>query len=212
MKCPKCGEEIANDSNFCEYCGERITSSVQQHFKSHSKILYAICALCIIIGFGLIVMIINSATNFNSDRNNRVIDTTESPSDSIAVVDLGLPSGTLWLSENVDGFYDYDSAVSKYGESLPTKEQWDELKDRCQWLWTGSGYEVTGPNGNSIILPAEGFRHCSGDVYDVGSAGCYWSSTPNDSEEAWEIYIGSLGAYVSTSSRCGGFSVRLVQD
>jgi predicted nucleic acid-binding Zn ribbon protein len=24
MKCPKCGKEIANDSVFCEYCGEQI--------------------------------------------------------------------------------------------------------------------------------------------------------------------------------------------
>lgn len=24
MKCPKCGKEIANDSAFCEYCGEPI--------------------------------------------------------------------------------------------------------------------------------------------------------------------------------------------
>ena len=24
MKCPNCGKEIANDSNFCEYCGKRI--------------------------------------------------------------------------------------------------------------------------------------------------------------------------------------------
>ena len=24
MKCPKCGKEIANDSQFCEYCGNKI--------------------------------------------------------------------------------------------------------------------------------------------------------------------------------------------
>ena len=32
MKCSKCGKEIANDSLFCEYCGNPIR-------KSHKKII-----------------------------------------------------------------------------------------------------------------------------------------------------------------------------
>lgn len=30
MKCPKCGKEIANDSKFCEYCGEKLESKIAQ--------------------------------------------------------------------------------------------------------------------------------------------------------------------------------------
>jgi hypothetical protein len=56
MKCPKCGEEIANDSNFCEFCGERITTSVWQYCKSHGKTLFVIFALLFIIGFGLFAL------------------------------------------------------------------------------------------------------------------------------------------------------------
>lgn len=29
MKCPKCGEEIANDSVFCEYCGTKTRNDEQ---------------------------------------------------------------------------------------------------------------------------------------------------------------------------------------
>ena len=32
MKCPKCGNEIANDSLFCEYCGEKIQEKKRHGF------------------------------------------------------------------------------------------------------------------------------------------------------------------------------------
>ena len=126
--------------------------------------------------------------------------------------DLGLPSGTLWKNFNATGFYTYDEAVRQFGKRLPTKEQWEELKAECQWSWTGSGYKVTGPNGNSITLPAEGYRDCSGSVGDVGSNGRYWSSAPKDSEYAWNLYFNSGSVDVGYGYRCYGRSVRLVQD
>lgn len=129
-------------------------------------------------------------------------------------IDLGLPSGTLWKDKNEDGgSYFYGQALNKFGNKQPTKEQFEELKDKCQWTWTGSGYKVTGPNGNSIFLPAAGSRHCDGSVYYVGSYGYYWSSTPDGSGTAWYLYIDSDSVYMSyTSDRCYGRTVRLVQN
>ena len=126
-------------------------------------------------------------------------------------VDLGLSSGTYWKETNESGFYNYDNAVSKFGDKLPTKEQFVELKNECEWTWTGNGYKVTGPNGGSIMLPAAGFRDCDGDVYSVGTFGRYWSSTPVDSDLAWNLYFYSREFYISYYPRCFGLSVRLVQ-
>lgn len=50
-------------------------------------------------------------------------------------VDLGLPSGTIWKSDNEQGYYDFNSAVETFGESLPTYEQLEELIDNCTWTW-----------------------------------------------------------------------------
>ena len=127
-------------------------------------------------------------------------------------IDLGLPSGTKWKNFNATGFFTYDEAVSKFGNSLPSQEQWEELKAECQWTWTGSGYKVTGPNGNSIDLPAAGYRYCYGSTRDVGSDGDYWSSTPNGSGKAWYLDFNSSSVGMNSSNRCGGLSVRLVQD
>ena len=134
-------------------------------------------------------------------------------------VDLGLPSGTKWKNANEENsadaeydFYTYDEAIAAFGDKLPTKEQCEELKGECQWTWNGSGYEVTGPNGNSISLPAADCRLCSGDVYGVGSGGYYWSSTPSGSEFAWILRFDSGSVGVSVNRRCCGQSVRLVQD
>ncbi len=135
-------------------------------------------------------------------------------------VDLGLPSGTKWKATNETNpndtcdFYTYDEAMEKFGSALPTKEQLEELKDNCQWTWddTKKGYKVVGPNGNSIFLPAAGFCLCYGTVYFVGSAGNYWSSTPDGSGSAWFLDFNSGRVDMGSGKRCGGRSVRLVQD
>ena len=126
-------------------------------------------------------------------------------------VDLGLSSGTYWKESNESGFYNYDDAVSKFGDKLPTKEQLAELKNECEWTLLGNGYKVTGPNGESIILPAAGFRYCYGGVGDVGAYGFYWSSTPSDAYAARGLYFGPKGFDLDYGDRCGGRSVRLVQ-
>ena len=63
---------------------------------------------------------------------------------------------------------------------MPTKEEQDELRENCKWLFTSQnavyGYEVTGPNGNSIFLPAAGYMY-EGTLDDAGSYGYYWSSS-----------------------------------
>ena len=134
------------------------------------------------------------------------------------IVDLGLPSGTLWNVTNESGFYDYDSAVRKYGNKLPTLDQWKELNRFCTWEWIGNGYKVSGKNGKFIFLPAAGERHCDGNKYRyVGSRGYYWSSTPCDSGEAWAISFGLDGTSIARmgtgrDALCYGKSVHLVND
>ena len=138
----------------------------------------------------------------------------ERQAELLKYVDLGLPSGTCWRNSNEGGDnarYTYNEAVSRFGNKLPTKEQLVELKDKCTWTWTGNGYKVTGPNGNSIYLPAAGDRIGSGDVKYVGTYGFYWSSTPDYSDDAWDLNFNSSGVYMFDSRRCCEFSVRLVQ-
>ena len=69
---------------------------------------------------------------------------------------------------------------------MPTFEQIKELNDECTWKWTfkigvkgiKKGVKVTGPNGNSIFLPASGYRYYgNGSLRDVGSFGYYWSAS-----------------------------------
>ena len=139
-------------------------------------------------------------------------ETSFSKTVSPGYTDLGLPSGTIWKDFNATGFYTYNESVSQFGNRLPSKEQWEELKAECQWSWTGSGYKVTGPNGKSIVLPAAGYRILDGSVCNVGSYGNYWSSTPKGSENAWTLDLNSFVVYVSSSIHGFGFSVRLVQD
>lgn len=128
-------------------------------------------------------------------------------------VDLGLPSGTKWKTTNESGFYTYDEAISKYGGYLPSEAQFKELKNYCEWTWSGRGYNVVGPNGNSIYLPASGVHVCNGDLSNVGSRGYYWYSTPSPSPTYAEGFEScSSVTYISHHDKCNKQSVRLVKQ
>lgn len=126
-------------------------------------------------------------------------------------VDLGLPSRTLWKSINEE-MCDWDTAMSKYGNKVPSQGQWEELKNYCTWTWNGKEYKITGSNGKSIVLPAVGSVNCNGNLYAVGRSGYYWSSTPSDSKRAWNLNFSSGEVIIYSSLRCTGCSIRLVQN
>jgi hypothetical protein len=132
-------------------------------------------------------------------------------------VDLGLPSGTKWKSSNEtggnNGYYTYGEAVKAFGNKLPTRQQIEELIDKCKWEWLKDkkAYKVTGPNGNFIILPALGSRDNGRDVVDMGKYGLYWSSYPDGSKGAWIIDFASDYFDTGWEERSSRLSVRLVQ-
>ena len=127
-------------------------------------------------------------------------------------VDLGLPSGRLWASENAEGYYTYDEAKGKFGELLPKPEAFVELWEECQWLWDvkENRMVVVGPNKNTIFLPASGCRsNASGGLYYVGSYGYYWSFASYSQANARYLRFFSGGVYpLNLNSRAYGFSVR----
>ena len=166
------------------------------------KKLFSLCLICLL-----------AVSAMAQDQNvNVVVIGGGSSSSSGDYVDLGLPSGTLWKRQNESGFYTYEEAINRFGNKLPERHHFVELINECTWIWMDEyGYKVVGPNGNSITFPAAGGRDCDGDVFYVGASGYYWSSTPNDSDDAWNLYFNSSGVNMYDNDRCDGQSVRLVQ-
>ena len=111
-----------------------------------------------------------------------------------------------------------DAAYVNWGENwrMPTKDQLEELQTECTWTWTTqngvNGRLVIGPNGNSLFLPAAGYRADS-SLHDAGSWGGYWSRTLDSSLPygAYDVYFYSedVGWYGNTRSH--GFTVRAVR-
>lgn len=135
------------------------------------------------------------------------------PAQPAEYVDLGLPSGTLWKSSVEEGLFTHEQAVSQFGEQLPTKEQWTELKDSCQWKWNAKGYTVIGKNGDSIVLPAAGYRTCEGEFKSVDVYGGYWSSSlyGSSTSRAWNLFFEADRISGDYSGSCLGRSVLLVK-
>ncbi len=195
------------------------------------------------------------------------------------VVDLGLPSGTLWATHNVGATNPEDSGdyfswgevapktsyawatyqwayieggtvyFNKYctnaangtvdnkteldleddaayvnmgaGWRMPTEAQMKELKDKCTRTWTEingvSGHTFTGPNGNSIFLPAAG-SCSSSNPSGLNSNGNYWSRDLRASGSSYttnsgtKIYFSKTSIQVTGGSRNGGCTVRAVYE
>ena len=110
-----------------------------------------------------------------------------------------------------------DAATQNWGGNwrMPTIDEWQELIDKCTWTWTTknsvNGYEVKATNGNSIFLPAAGYRG-SGELSSAGSYGGYWSSSLRTLYPGYaqSVYFGSDYHGTGRSYRDYGQSVRPV--
>ena len=131
--------------------------------------------------------------------------------DRYTFVDLGLPSGRLWATENAPGFYTFDEAVDTFGELLPKGSAMVELIEESTCIWNDEkkGLDITGPNGSTIFLPAAGYTWGSPDVKAKDDEGNYWTRMPGSQTFARGLYFYSGGVYpLDSSSRSFGFSVR----
>ena len=120
---------------------------------------------------------------------------------------------------DISGNSDYDVSTLNWGSEwrMPRIGEFDELQNNCTWTWTTQndvdGYKVTGPNGNSIFLPACGYNNGS-SFLDVGT-GFYWTSAPvpyGDLEEAfmYVFYGDEYSDYLTTRYRSQCNSIRPV--
>lgn len=116
-------------------------------------------------------------------------------------VDLGL--SVRWASKNYGAKtieelgrpYTWEDAKKVQTQSyrLPTKNEAQELLDKCVFKWgtegNQSGYIVTGPSGRKIFLPAADGRWK--DNFESGQVGFYWTTTPNENyyNNAWELEL-----------------------
>ena len=121
------------------------------------------------------------------------------------------------IDHNTELDIDDDVAIVNWGDSwrIPTYEELMELRTNCVWRWINKngieGYCIIGKNGNSIFLPAAGYKY-EDNLESEGWEGYYWASSlyisyPNS---AYALYFDS--DYVSwyNNHRCYGQSIRPV--
>lgn len=120
------------------------------------------------------------------------------------------------IGENICGT-EYDAATVNLGSDwrMPTKEEIKELLDNCSWEWTQingvNGYKVIAGNGNSIFLPAAGWKTVNGTL-SVNVKGNYLTGSNVSSviSDAYYLNFSSSLHWLSNSYRYCGYSIRPV--
>lgn len=98
-------------------------------------------------------------------------------------IDLGLPSGTLWSSsyEKIGEerlYIPYDKAKEM---SIPTEEQWRELRNECKWAIDSDKLYCIGPNGNSINFERTGYLSIKKNK-EIADWSFFWIKNEDENE------------------------------
>ena len=112
-----------------------------------------------------------------------------------------------------------DAATANWGSDwrMPTKEEWQELYNNTTHTWTTqngvNGRLFTASNGNSLFLPAAGYRGGS-SLYYAGIGGDCWSSSlyTGNPYGAWGLNFDSGEYGMLNGYRSYGHSVRPVRS
>lgn len=128
-------------------------------------------------------------------------------------------NGYVNIGSDISGT-SYDVARVRWGGDwrMPTYDEIKELLDSCSWVRSALngvvGWKVTGPNGNSIFLPAAGGRDGT-ELFGRGTDGYYWFGSLHEiySEYACNLYFDDFYSHRldSKNLRLHGFSVRPVR-
>ena len=121
----------------------------------------------------------------------------------------------------------YDAAYSHLGDKyrMPTKAEMQELLDRCtitnETLNGVDGFRIMGPNGNSIFMPASGYKYLEAVKYTSDNSqnkkcGFYWTSEAYNSGTSAYAYSFTMGTdgsrTVTRFARASGLVIRPVEN
>jgi len=100
------------------------------------------------------------------------------------------------------------------GYRVPTQAQWQALSENNLLTSVGTwavfaSFESGIKFGDSLFLPAAGYRTATGQHYGPGVEGVYWSSTQNSNEAKGVIIYNTI---IKNMSRLQANSIRCIKD
>lgn len=112
-----------------------------------------------------------------------------------------------------------DAATANWGTEwrMPTMEEWQELLDNTTPTWMAqngvNGMLFTSNNGNSLFLPAAGYREYH-VLSNAGSYGRYWSSSLNliNPSSSWNLFFSAFDKNIRAMDRDTGRPIRPVHS
>ncbi len=112
-----------------------------------------------------------------------------------------------------------DAATANWGANwrMAREDEWQELRDNTTRTMTTQngvkGLLYTASNGNSIFMPAAGYRYGT-SIGNARNYGYYWTSSLGTeyAYNARKIYFYSSNYYIYNDYRCYGMSVRAVRS
>ena len=156
--------------------------------------------------------------------------TYSATSATIAVRPIGYTGGTSWNSnwaadpatENVSAGTGDPCKYYLGGHwRLPTSDEYSTLFNHAyswghsgDWSWSSSPAAAVHSSSGLTFLATGSRSYMYGQLKDVGSFGCYWSSSPFDAPHAFPLYFSSIDLQPNNYNyeRSFGFPIRCVHN
>lgn len=124
--------------------------------------------------------------------------------------DLNNPQSYIDIGGNISNTK-YDVARVKWGKGwrMPTEQELNYLYNNCRWEIVNDGYQVIGPNGNSIFLPCCGYFNGSSVFGDYKQAR-YWLGDVNVYKDAYRAWARALSFVKDSDEHFSGSYVRYI--
>jgi uncharacterized protein (TIGR02145 family) len=151
----------------------------------------------------------SSTTSDGEEQNHETstLSSTDNPGHSNFILAPNSPYD--WRSPQNNNLWQGVSGINNPCPSsyrLPTEAELNA--ERTSWGTNNAAGAFASP----LKLPVAGYRlYSNGSLSNVGSYGNYWSSTVVGTYSRY-LYFFSSNAYMSSSSRANGFSVRCIKD
>ncbi len=125
-------------------------------------------------------------TTLNNIRLVKPINETKKRTVKNRAINLGLSSGTYWYVMDETPYFTYqDVKQLPYVDSIPLRNEWQELIDNCNWEWIGYGWRVTAKDTKSycesLFFPATGYGGSNTPHVAAGNHYiAYWANPYNE--------------------------------
>ena len=164
-------------------------------------------------------------STFTDPRDGKVYKTIKIGNQVWMAENLNYDAGSgSWCYDNGSSncekygrLYDWKTAkkVTPKGWHLPSQSEFETLLNNLGGRASGAYNKIISGGSSGFNALFGGWRSFNGSFYNIGYVAYFWSSTEEEKDDMWYLYVNSTHKMASMNyngTKSGGFYIRCIKD